>query len=206
VAIWLYKSGCRNITYAPESGSPLILREIKKKVKLKNILESIASSKRAGLNIKLNMIIGFPEEHHSHIWETFFFLIKASYYGAHDAIPAIFSPYPGSELFARLTESGEIDPENDDYFRNLVYYDSLTSNWIYNHNINAHWIRLYQIFLTLGFYISNYIFRPIRFFVTIRNLIKQKAESRAEDTLLDFLRRLTLKKVVSPASNTVHAT
>lgn len=190
VAQWLYKAGCRNITYAPESGSPEILKAIKKKVSLANILQSMKASNKAGLNIKLNMIIGFPEEHHRHIWQTLWFLIETSFYGAHDAIPAIFSPYPGSELFARLIKEGELNPDDDNYFRNLVFYDSLTTNKIYNHHIHPYWVRFYQIFLTLVFYFFNYLFRPQRFFVTVKNIITKKAESRAEDTFLDFVRGL----------------
>lgn len=188
VAEWLYKSGCRNITYAPESGSPFILKAIKKKVDLDNVLKSINDSYKAGLNIKLNMIIGFPEEHHKDIWQTLWFLIKAAWYGAHDAIPAIFSPYPGSELFDRLCKQNEINIDDDTYFRNLVFYDSFVANRVYNNNINAKWIRFYQAFIVLAFYFFNYLFRPMRFFKTIRNVINKKAESRAEDTLLDFLR------------------
>ena len=194
VAEWLYKSGCRNITYAPESGSPEILKTIKKKVNIQNILNSMKNANRAGLNIKLNMIIAFPDDKHYNIHQTLLFLIKASWYGAHDTIPAIFSPYPGSELFDRLVKEGEVNPNDDNYFRNLVFYDSFTTNRIYNKHISHFWIRFYQIFITLTFYFFNYLFRPIRFFRTVRNVLSNKAESRAEDTLLDFLRNLRLYK------------
>ena len=36
----LYNSGCRNISYAPESGSPAMLQKIKKRVDLDNIYET----------------------------------------------------------------------------------------------------------------------------------------------------------------------
>ncbi len=194
VADYLYKSGCRNITYAPESGSPELLKMIKKKVNINSILQSMQAAHQAGLNIKLNMIIGFPEDTHQSIRLTLLFLIKASWYGAHDTIPAIFSPYPGSELFDRLVKEGEVNPNDDQYFRNLVFYDSFTTNRIYNKNIDPKWIRFYQVFLTLVFYFFNYLFRPTRFFRTIWNLVSNNAESRAEDTLLDFLRNLRAYK------------
>ena len=51
------------MSYAPESGSPEVLKRIKKVVKLDR-LASIGRSARsaAGLNVKLNIIMGFPDE------------------------------------------------------------------------------------------------------------------------------------------------
>ena len=37
----LYDSGCRNMSYAPESGSPEVLKRIKKVVKLDRLEESV---------------------------------------------------------------------------------------------------------------------------------------------------------------------
>ena len=45
----LYKSGCRNFGYAPESGSSKILTTIKKKVKISSLIESLKSSLKANL-------------------------------------------------------------------------------------------------------------------------------------------------------------
>ena len=45
----LYKSGCRNFGYAPESGSSEILTTIKKKVKISSLIESLKSSLKANL-------------------------------------------------------------------------------------------------------------------------------------------------------------
>src|SRR3990167_4888322 len=84
VAQWLYKAGCRNLNYAPESGSNITLKNIKKKVKLSRLTNSLRGSIKAGLNVKINIIIGLPDEKHDDIWKTLWFLIKMSYYGAHD--------------------------------------------------------------------------------------------------------------------------
>ena len=57
----LYESGCRNMSYAPESGSPEVLKRIKKVVKLDRLEASVLGAVRNGLNVKLNIIMGFPE-------------------------------------------------------------------------------------------------------------------------------------------------
>ena len=54
------KTGCMNVTYAPESGSDRTLRELKKQVNLDHMLESIRAAKRQGIIVKCNLVIGFP--------------------------------------------------------------------------------------------------------------------------------------------------
>ena len=70
VSKWLYKSGCRNLSYAPESGSERTLVLIKKKIKLGNLIESLRGAVGEGLNIKINIILGLPDEQHSDILKT----------------------------------------------------------------------------------------------------------------------------------------
>ncbi|MCS6819087.1 MAG: radical SAM protein, partial [Chitinophagales bacterium] len=120
VAHWLYRSGCRNITYAPESGSPEILQIIKKKVSIDRMLQSIRHSSEEKMNIKINFMIGFPDEGHRHIWQSIWFLIRASWAGVNDMAPAVFAPYPGSALFQRLVDEGKINIENDEYFMKII--------------------------------------------------------------------------------------
>src|SRR5581483_8270975 len=67
VAQLLFRSGCRNISYAPESGAPSVLARIKKKIKLPAMKESMRGAIRAGINVKANIIIGFPHETHREI-------------------------------------------------------------------------------------------------------------------------------------------
>ncbi len=58
----LYESGCRNMSYAPESGSPEVLKRIKKVVKLDRLEKSVRGAVNSKLNVKLNIIMGFPNE------------------------------------------------------------------------------------------------------------------------------------------------
>ena len=191
VAEWLYKSGCKNISYAPESGSEAVLKLIKKKVVIKHMLDSIRHSNKVGLNVKLNMIMGFPDDTHKDIWLTFWFLIKCSWYGANDAAPAIFSPYPGSALFDRLAREGKVDIYNDQYlFEGIDSYDLFPAT-VYANHISGTAIRLYIFVFLFLFYGSNYLFRPQRLFKTIYNIARHKHESRIEQLVYNnFLRHL----------------
>jgi len=57
----LRKSGCRQMNYAPETGSPERLLAIKKKVKIPRLLDSLENAVNGGLRIMLNMIV-FPDD------------------------------------------------------------------------------------------------------------------------------------------------
>lgn len=188
VAAALKESGCKNITYAPESGSPDMLKAIKKKVVLPRMLNSIDQSHKAGLNIKLNIMMGYPDEKATDILKTIWFLAKASYYGATDACPSIFNPYPGSMLFTELVERKEVTV-SDEYFRSIVFSESLHHFNNYNRN-NSKSMMLLLLFLSyLVFYVTNYLFRPVRAFRLFVNLATQKYETRGEYMLGEILKR-----------------
>lgn len=193
VAHYLYKSGCTNITYAPESGSKETLKKIKKKVSLDNMLQSISYSKKEKMNIKLNIIIGFPGETHIQIWQTILFVIKASWRGAHDMSPSIFSPYPGSELATKLAEENKINILNDDYFLKIIYADTFLKNHFYNNDIHYFYLRFYHLLLLVTFYSTNYIFHPKRLIITLKNLFLKKYESRAEMAIGNLIKQSKIK-------------
>jgi anaerobic magnesium-protoporphyrin IX monomethyl ester cyclase len=199
VSSWLYKSGCRNITYAPESGSVETLKLIKKKINLHDMLRSIKSSCKEGMNIKINFMIGFPNETHRNIWESIYFLLKASRAGVHDMSPAIFSPYPGSELFEQLKEQGKINMLNDDYFLEILNADTFFQNHFYNSNLSKYTLRIYVFIYLFAFYFSNFLLHPKRLIKTIQNIINKKYESRGEMALGELIKRskITVQKEVS---------
>ncbi len=191
VATYLFKAGCRYISYAPESGSNKVLIETKKKVNINNMLTSINQSTKAGLNVKLNMILGFPNDTHLDIWKTFLFLIKSSWYGAHDAAPAIFSPYPGTVIYEELKRKKYINPEDDSYFIELLNSYDIIPQKTFCYKISKNWLRLYIFIFILVFYGSNYLFRPWRFVKLIMNLIRKKQTSRLEQLIFtNFLQPL----------------
>ena len=183
VAQHLYKSGCRNISYAPESGSETVLKDIRKKVSIPNMLSSIRYSHKAGLNVKLNMIMGFPDDTHRDIWITMWFLVKCSWHGAHDAAPAIFSPYPGSLLYDRLATENKVNIYDDAYlYENIDSYDLFPPK-MYCENISTLSLRLYIFVFLFVFYGTNYLFRPHRLLRTIYNLVTVRHESKIEQII-----------------------
>lgn len=190
VSKWLYASGCRNMNYAPESGSEDSLKRMKKNVSIPRLTQSLRDAVKEGLNVKINIILGMPDDTHLDTWKTLWFLVKMSWHGAHDVSPGVFSPYPGSELYARLVKEGKIR-HDDDYFDKLAYVD-ITETVSYTDHISSGWLQFYNWLAFALFYGSNYLFRPARLLKTIRNLRTGRHESRGEMALSGILSRMKL--------------
>ncbi len=195
VAELMYQSGCRNVSYAPESGSPELLKIILKKVNLGKLLNSAKYSVQNKLNVKVNIIVGLPDEKHRHIWQTIWFLIKCSWVGVNDTTPGLFYPYPGSRIFNDLLEKGTINLQTDNYLERLIFTDSFTRNYTYGKNMSINWIRFYQALILAVFYGTNYLFRPLRFIKTVKNIFTNRYESRFEMTFTDMLKENKLAGV-----------
>ncbi len=186
----LYESGCRNMNYAPESGSAKILTVIKKKIKLPNLHKSLMAANKSKINVKMNIIIGLPQETHLDIWKTLWSLVIYSFYGAYDVSIGIFAPYPGSELYSQLVEKKRIT--HDTKFWDKLSYVDITKAESYNDKISANWLMFYNWFGIILFYSSNYLFRPHRLIGTIKNLNSGKHESRGEMALSQIISRIKL--------------
>ena len=194
VAEYLSISGCKNLSYAPESGSPQVLNLIKKKVSLDNMIVSMRECLKHGLNIKLHILIGLPEEKTRDIFKTLWLILKVSWYGANDVAPSVFMAYPGSAIFTKLEKEGKIDMETDEYFHSMLDADNLLKIKFYNDNFSQTALRLYWLAALLLFYTSTFIFRPFRIYTFTRNIITQKYESRGEMALGELVRRTKFRK------------
>jgi len=101
------KAGCRMIHFGVETGSEKVLNTIDKKIKLSQIEEGIAMTKRAGIEAACFFMFGFPGETHEDMEATIQFARKLNptYASFH-----IASPYPGTRLY-EMSESSELFPE-----------------------------------------------------------------------------------------------
>ena len=185
----MYQAGCRNMSYAPESGSVAVLRRIKKKVKLDRLESSVKAAVRNSVNVKLNIIMGFPDETRREIWQTIRFLARMGAAGIHDASVSLFSPYPGSEIFNDLVESGGIGEMNDDFFLSLGTYKDFSMSTSYATKTSGFEINLYRMVGMATFYGVQYLVRPWRLVSLLSNLLRGKQESRLDKSLQDLARR-----------------
>ena len=185
----MHESGLRNMSYAPESGSKRILEKIKKKVKLDNMKKSIRSALSIGINVKINLMMGFPDETHKDMFKTLNFIKDLAIMGVHDVYAANFAPYPGSELFDNLCENKKISNMSDEYFLKLTSYSDILHSNSYSNHLGNRMLTFYRLGGMLMFYIISYTFHPKRLFRVMVNVKNKKEESRLDMAIIQFINR-----------------
>lgn len=183
------KTGCMNVTYAPESGSERTLREIKKQVNLDHMLESIRAAKRQGIIVKCNLVIGFPKETRSDVLQTFGLALRFAQLAVDDVGIYVFSPYPGSALYRYLRERGVIG-DDEKYFESLLSFMKLIPEHTFCENLGRHELVAYRVAGMALFYGASYLFHPERIVRTIKNAAAGRADSTIEQRVTERLRRI----------------
>ncbi len=188
----LRQTGCNYLVYAPESASLRTLKNIKKKIKLDQLTKSVLEAKRQNLTVRINLIIGFPEETWIDIFKTILYGLKMSFYGVDEAPLYIFSPYPGTEIFKTLNRENKIIL-NDSYFLEL---NSLNSSYfstkIVSHNprVNPILLGMIRTLFMMANYLVGYLFFPKRIFRTLKNIFSpHEAVTVLEHRLRDLIQR-----------------
>ena len=179
VAELLYRSGCRNVSYSVESGSPTVLERIKKKIDPEHFLHTLRESAARGLNVKCNVIFGFPHETYGEVAETFRFIARMGLTGAHDLSTWAFIPYPGSELFAQLRSEGKITLD-EAYYDSLRSYADTANTQSHSEHFSSVALKRIRIAGQVLFYGLSWVRRPWRPFRMIINAFRGVQESRSE--------------------------
>ena len=177
----MYQAGCRNITYAPESGSERMLNVIKKKVKLPMMLASLKAAEREGHRTRVSIIIGHPEERRRDTWQSVKLLVKTALIGCHDASVMVFAPYPGSADFKNLVDAGKLTISENYYYVALSRGGRSSST--YNPEMSKRELFFIQLGMLLLFYSLAYLVRPWRLFTLVRGLVTGKEENIVHQTI-----------------------
>lgn len=196
----IFDAGCRLVVLAPESGSERTLKTIKKKISLARITDSIRQAVRIGHTVKVNLVIGFPEERYSDVLKTFFYAIRCALIGADDCNIAIFTPYPGSEIFHDLRRRGIIARIDDAYFHNLLIQFDMTSTACYADHVPGWFLALVRLVGQSLFYSLAYLTRPRRLVRLVASMRAEKfhAHNLFEQRIHDFVVRRRLNSQVRP--------
>ena len=179
------------LVYAPESGSAKTLIEIKKKIKLNKMEESIRWAVKQNISVRANLIIGFPKEKRLQVYKTLYQQLKFMFMGTEEAPIFLFQPYPGTELFDYLIKKEKI-VLNDEYFDSL---NTLSNGELrppaqtFNVYMSRYELYLYKMIGLILSYSISYITRPKRILRTVKSLFTDRSSSVAEQRLKDNLRR-----------------
>lgn len=199
VVPYLRDSGCRLVIYAPESGSVEELKRIKKKVSIDKMLHSMRAAHAAGMETKANMIFGMLGATWKDVFHSFWFIVKAAAAGLDNMTSYPFSPYPGSENFQTLMDTGRIKM-NEDYFRSLqnLCRNLHTKNTIsYNPRFSGTVLSLICSCAFILFYSLNYILRPWRVVKLLNTyFVKKEASSLLTVAFFNVRRKKAVRKAI----------
>lgn len=99
----LKRAGCHQVMFGVESGSPRILKILRKDIDLERTKQAVQLAKKAGIEVRAAFIFGTPGETGETIEETLRYAIELD---PDIAIFNITTPYPGTQLYAWAEENG----------------------------------------------------------------------------------------------------
>lgn len=119
-------AGCVSISYGFESGSPRMLKSMKKVATIEKMENAIKVNRKFGMMLPVSFIIGMPGEDDESCNETVEFCIR-------NEIPLksimFATPYPGTQLFEFAVSSGRIRKDKlHDFIVNLEDARDFTIN------------------------------------------------------------------------------
>jgi radical SAM superfamily enzyme YgiQ (UPF0313 family) len=160
VADLLYRSGCRALAFAPESGSPEILRKVKKEVHLDHMLAAMRSAVRRGLKLSCFIVIGFPDDTPATLRQTLSLIRRMAVLGVYDVAVSKFVPYPGSALFHRLQREGKIQLDDEFFISPMDFYTAKAPS--YADRVSTRRLYWTMLWMFVNFYAISFALRPLR--------------------------------------------
>jgi len=194
VAALLNRSGCRAMSFAPESGSEETRRLIKKNMKKSSLFKAIDASVRHGLSITAYIIPGFPHDKDKMVRKNLKFPRELAIRGVEDIGMSFFFPIPSADLYNYLVEKGRLKNTDEDLLAPLMATDwYLAKDMNFSEHIPAWRLTLYKYLIVFNFYPLSFLMHPRRIVRTIKNLLTHKEVSKLEVFLNAFLKHLTHK-------------
>lgn len=184
VAQRLRDSGCRALAFAPESGSVQMLEEVKKKVDLDRMIESVRIALKHDLTLSCFFVIGFPNETEQTMAQTLRLIRRLAILGVHDISAAKFVPYPGSELFRSLQASGKIELDDAFFESPMDFYTTEAPS--YADAVSTRRLFFMMNWMFVNFYIISFVIRPHRVIRVLFNaIVHGREETRYSKWFVD---------------------
>jgi len=186
VADLLFKSGCRALAFAPESGSAEILRSIKKQVDIEHMLKAMKIAVKRNFRLSCFIVIGFPDDTPETLRLTLSLIRRMALIGVHDVAVTKFVPYPGSILFRQLQQDGVIQLDDRFFVSPMDFYTSKAPS--YSPALTAKRLYWTMLWFFTNFYVLSFLCHPFRTArILLRAVLTGTEETRFAKWLNDVL-------------------
>ncbi len=189
IARLMSKAGCSSLAFAPESGSMVTRKLIRKRMTDEALFKAIRASVKAGLNVTCFFVIGFPHDTWEEIKKTLKLVRKLAVLGIDDIAIGFFFPIPGTTLYYELLEKKKIEL-TDRFLLTPIFAndEKLRPENNYCENLSARKLTLIKYLMLLNFYPISFGLRPWRLFKIPWNVLKG-VETRKLETYLNDLKK-----------------
>ena len=200
VADLLYRSGCRALAFAPESGSPEILKIVRKQVDLAHMLDAMGAAVKRGLKLSCFIVIGFPDDTPATLRRTLGLIRRMAVLGVWDVAVSKFVPYPGSALFRRLQQEGKLELDDRFFVSPMDFYTARAPS--YADAVSTRRLYWTMLWMFTNFYVISFALRPWRMIRTLlRAVFTGTEESRYAKWFVDiFYTRRRWRKIADEAA------
>jgi anaerobic magnesium-protoporphyrin IX monomethyl ester cyclase len=106
-------SGSNIIGLAPEAGSESMIKKVKKRLDFDRFFSTVKQAVNLDMDIKANIIVGFPHETPLELAKTAAFCMKLGWRGVKGVSVFRFTPFPGTELGTQYFKS--LYPSAEEY-------------------------------------------------------------------------------------------
>jgi len=170
-------AGCWLINFGIETGVQRLLDDIGKGMKLEDIRQAVKLVKEQGISVRGFFMLGLPGERPEDIEKTIYF---AKTLDLDIAVFHVVIPFPGTELFRRAVESGEINPETTDFTSYSMFSDD---GWpCISRTLNIETLKKYRLMAYRKFYL-----RPSYFLRMLSKLRSLEDLTRYTKAVLSIL-------------------
>ncbi len=192
----MFASGCKQFTYALESGSTEMLQRIKKHIKLDKAFASAKSSMNAGIRVQAGFIYGYPDETLKQMFQTYKTILRCAVAGFHEISVSTLQPLPNTEMFEIINAEKPIKVD-DNYLDSIFGYLSIWQQKSWNPRINDFFLRSTIMLTYASFFGLSFLLRPQRAFAFVKGMFGARSGGKLARIIKGLVRNARTTRVSS---------
>jgi radical SAM superfamily enzyme YgiQ (UPF0313 family) len=125
-------SGCEGVSFGGESGSPMILKFVNKRITVEQMKSTVRNFRDTRMYSTVNFMAGFPGEADNDVAKTFDMIdeLTAIYPGLRVNSISVYTPFPNTPLYNEALNNGFKEPQSLREWGDYSYNDVNNLPWL----------------------------------------------------------------------------